>query len=41
MADSPNRLEMLETSDNPFALATLAHLEKQRTRQNALITYKK
>jgi hypothetical protein len=25
---------MLETSDNPFALATLAHLETQNTRQN-------
>jgi hypothetical protein len=25
---------MLETSDNPFALATLAHLETQNTQQN-------
>ncbi len=28
------RADMLETSDNPFALATLAHLETQNTRQN-------
>jgi hypothetical protein len=35
MTDYLNRLEMLETSDNPFALATLAHLETQRTRHKS------
>ena len=29
-----SQLDMLESSDNPFALATLAHLETQKTRQN-------
>ena len=39
VTDYLNRLEMLETSDNPFALATLAHLETQRTRHNAIMRF--
>ncbi|MBI5591206.1 MAG: cytosolic protein [Deltaproteobacteria bacterium] len=39
MIDYLNRLDMLEASDNPFALATLAHLETQRTRQNAIMRF--
>jgi hypothetical protein len=34
MIDYLNCLEILENSDNPFALATIAHLETQKTRQN-------
>jgi hypothetical protein len=34
MIDYLNCLEILENSDNPFATATLVHLETQNTRQN-------
>ncbi len=34
LLDYLKRLDMLEASENPFALATLAHLETQKTRQN-------
>jgi hypothetical protein len=34
MMDYLNCLDVLESSDNPFAMATLAHLETQQTRQN-------
>jgi hypothetical protein len=39
LTDYRNQIEMLETSDNPFALATLAHLETQQTRKNAFMRF--
>jgi hypothetical protein len=36
MIDYLNCLEILENSDNPFALATIAHLETQKPRQNLM-----
>jgi hypothetical protein len=39
LTDYRKQSEMLETSDNPFALAILAHLETQKTRKNAFMRF--
>jgi hypothetical protein len=39
LTDYRTQSEMLETSNNPFALATLAHFETQQTRKNAFMRF--
>jgi flagellar biosynthesis/type III secretory pathway protein FliH len=39
LTDYRSQSETLETSNNPFALATLAHLETQQTRKNAFMRF--